>query len=164
MGTTRIGRYLNTKGSGKSVSDYAAVHSDEGGFNRTSGKNSRLRLISGGHGQKGMLLLDKYNIKYNVVKEYSNGVRVGNIPDHRDKRKRSGTNQSWFPKSWTIKDIKRAGAHVASLKGNRHAPDGITVWGIYKGVHVGVIRTHGKIATVFPNADQSAALNRKRRK
>lgn len=109
-------------------------------------------------------LFDKYGIKYDIVKTYPNGVRVGNIPGHDKKSKRSGTGQSWFPRSWTDKDIKRAGSHVAGLKGNRHMPDGIAVYGTYKGVRVGVIRTNGKIATVFPDSNQTPALNRRRRK
>ncbi len=32
MGTGKSGRYLNTRGSGRSVSDYALVHSNEGTF------------------------------------------------------------------------------------------------------------------------------------
>lgn len=71
--------------------------------------------------------------------------------------------QTWFPKSWTTKDIRHAGEHVAGLKGNRHAPDGKAVYGVYKGVRVGVIRTNGKIATVFPDADQSSVLKKRRK-
>lgn len=111
-----------------------------------------------------MKQLDKYGIKYNIVKTYPNGVRVGNIPDHKDKRKRTGINQAWFPKTWTARDIKRAGSHVAGLKHNRRVPDGQPIWGIYKGVRVGVIRTHGKIATIFPDTDQSSVLTKRRKK
>lgn len=50
------------------------------------------------------------------------------------------------------------GYHFASLKSNRGAPDGVTMWGTYRGVHVGVIKTNGKVATVFPDEDQSAVL------
>ena len=32
MGTTKSGRYLNTKGSARTVSDYALIHSSEGAF------------------------------------------------------------------------------------------------------------------------------------
>ena len=32
MGTGKSGRYLNTRGSGRTVSDYALVHSNEGTF------------------------------------------------------------------------------------------------------------------------------------
>ena len=71
--------------------------------------------------------------------------------------------QTWFPKSWTTKDIRRAGEHVAGLKGNRHVPDGKAVYGVYKGVRVGVIRTNGKIVTVFPDADQSSVLKKRRK-
>lgn len=68
MGTSKSGRYLNTKGSGRSVSDFALVHSSEGAFTRSqirvNGKMViKLRLNNGGHGQKGMELLDKYGIK-----------------------------------------------------------------------------------------------------
>ena len=70
MGTSKSGRYLNTEGAFKSVSDFALVHSVEGSFVkkriRVKGKvKSQLRLECGGHGQKGMDLLDKYGIKYN---------------------------------------------------------------------------------------------------
>lgn len=169
MGTTKSGRYLNTKGSGRSVSDFALVHSNEGSFTRSltrvNGKAViQLRLNGGGHGQKGMDLLDKYHIKYNIVKTYPNGVRVGNIPTHKDRNKRTGIGQAWFPKSWTENDIRRAGEHVAGLKRNRRIPNGKTIYGVYKGVRVGVKRTNGHIATVFPDSDQSSVLKRRHKK
>lgn len=164
MGTGKSGRCLNTTGSARSVSDFALVHSIEGLFTKPMRKKDRLRLKSGGHGQKGMILLDKYGIKYNIVKTYPNGVRVGNIPDHKDRRKQKGTTQSWFPEFWSPKDIRRAGEHVGSLKKNRHSPDGIAVFGNYKGVRVGVIRINGKIATVFPDHDQEPILRRRKKK
>ncbi|MBR2750749.1 MAG: EndoU domain-containing protein [Clostridiales bacterium] len=168
MGTSKSGRYLNTKGSGRSVSDFALVHSSEGTFKwrmiKKDGKTSKkIRLASGGHSQYGMELLDKYKIEYHIVKTYTNGVRVGYIPDHANKQKRSGIGQAWFPKEWTNRDIRRAGEHVAGLRQNRRSPDGVTMWGVYKGVRVGVIKTHGKIATVFPDSDQSSVLRRKKK-
>ena len=160
MGTSKSGRYLNTKGSGRSVSDFALIHSSEGAFTRSQTRINgqmviKLRLNNGGHSQKGMELLDKYGIKYNIVKTYPNGVRIGNIPNHMQRSKRSKTGQSWFPKSWTEKDIRRAGEHVAGLKRNRHIADGQKIFGTYKGVRVGVMRTNGKIATVFLDSDQT---------
>ena len=163
MGTCKNGRYLNSKGSGRSVSDFALVHSSEGKYTKPSRKGDKLRLVSGGHGQTGMDQLDKYGIKYNVEKTYSNGVRVGNIPTHKNPNKRKSMGQTWFPKSWTTKDIRHAGEHVAGLKGNRHVPDGKAVYGVYKGVRGGVIITNGKIATVFPDADQSSVLKKRRK-
>lgn len=159
MGTTRSGKYLNTAGSARKVSDFALIHSSEGAFvkrmRKGKDKNKHpLRLDKGGHGQAGINLLDKYKIEYHIVKTYPNGVRVGNAPDHTDRRKRSGIGQAWFPATWSNKDIKRAGTHVAGLKHNRHVPDGKIVWGNYKGVRVGVIHTHGKIATIFPDKIQ----------
>ena len=62
MGTSKSGRYLNTKGSGRSVSDFALVHSSEGTFKwrqvKINGQmKKQIRLASGGHSQKGMALL-----------------------------------------------------------------------------------------------------------
>lgn len=164
MGTSKNGRYLNTKGSGRSVSDFALVHSNEGKYTKPTRKGERLRLVSGGHGQTGMEQLDKYGIKYNVEKTFPNGVRVGNIPDHKNPYKRKSMGQTRFPSSWSAKDIRHAGEHVAGLKGNRRMPDGEAFFGVYKGVRVGVIKTNGKIATVFPDANQSSVLKKKRRK
>lgn len=169
MGTSMSGRYLNTKGSGRSVSDFALVHSSEGAFTRSQTRvNGKvviiLRLNNGGHGQKGMNLLDKYGIEYHVIKTYPNGVRVGNIPNHMQKNKKTGVGQAWFPASWSEKDIRRAGEHVAGLKGNRRVPDGYRTYGVYKGVRVGIIKTNGKIATVFPDSDQNSAIKRRKGK
>lgn len=113
-------------------------------------------MKTGGHGQTGMNELDKYGIEYHIVKTYPNGVRVGYIPAHKQKRKQSGTGQSWFPKEWTSKEIKRAGEHVANLKHNKSVSvrDGKPVYGMWKGVRVGVIRTKGIIATIFPDSEQ----------
>lgn len=168
MGTSRCGRYLNTRGSGQSVSDFALVHYNEGVFTwrniHINGKPARkIRLSNGGHGQKGMDMLKKYSIEYHILKTYPNGVRVGYLPDHCKKFKRSGTGQAWFPKTWTEKDIRRAGEHVAGLKANRHIANGVKVFGIYKGVRVGIMRTNGKIATVFPDSNQAAALKRRKK-
>ena len=57
---------------------------------------------------------------------------------------------AWFPKSWTNRDMVRAGEHVSRLKHNRGVKDGVTIWGVYKGVKVCVKKTNGQIATVFP--------------
>lgn len=160
MGTGKSGRYLNTRGSARSVSDFALVHSNEGLYTKPMRKGEILRLKSGGHGQKGMEQLKKYGIEFHVVKIYSNGVRIGYIPNHKNKLKRNGVGQAWFPKNWTERDIRRAGEHVSGLKGNRHTPDGKAVYGTYKGVRVGVIRTHGQISTVFPDNKQSTILRR----
>lgn len=153
MGTTKPGRVLNTRGSAGSASEYAIVHSNEGAFTRPQ-KGNKIRLKVGGHGQTGMDLLDKYGIQYNIVKTYPNGVRVGNIPTHKKKMKQTGTGQAWFPKDWTEKDIKHAGEHVANLKGNKHVKDGVAVYGNWKGVRVGVIRTNGMLSTIFPDSKQ----------
>ncbi len=153
MGTTKSGRVLNTRGAAGSASQFSVVHSNEGAYTKPRNGN-HIRLKSGGHGQAGMNELDKYGIRYKVEKTYLNGVRVGHVLDHTNKAKTKSMGQSWFPKNWTSKDIKHAGEHVANLKGNRHTKDGVAVFGMWKGVRVGVIRTHGQIGTIFPDAKQ----------
>lgn len=69
---------------------------------------------------------------------------------------------AWFPKNWTQKDMVRAGEHVSQLKHNRGARDGQTIWGTYKGVRVGVIKTHGQVATVFPDSQYQPKPKKRR--
>ena len=154
MGTGKDGRYLSTVGSRTSASEYAVVHSNEGTLIKSGKRHDKLRLASGCHGQDGMDLLDKYKIAYNVTHTYKNGVRIGNVPNHKRRDKRSGSNQSWFPRSWTATTIRRAGEHVAGLKRNANPTDGVAIFGRYKGVRVGVIMTNGKIGTIFPDKNQ----------
>ena len=153
MGTTKSGRVLNTRGASGSASHFAVVHSNEGAYTKPQ-KDNHIRLKSGGHGQTGLKELDKYGIEYHIVKTYPNGVRVGYLPNHWNKKKRESIYQSWFPANWTTKDIKHAGEHVANLKGNKHVKDGVIVFGNWKGVRVGVIRTRGQIGTIFTDSNQ----------
>ena len=76
MGTSRSGRYLNTKGNRRHASDFALVHSNEGKFKwrqprDTKNGEKRIRLESGGHGEDGRKLLDKYRIEYDKLDELS---------------------------------------------------------------------------------------------
>ena len=162
MGTTKSGRILNTYGAAGTASQFSVVHSNEGGYTKPH-KGKHIRLKSGGHGQLGMNELNKYGIRYKVEKTYPNGVRVGYVIDHTNKAKRKSMSQSWFPSNWTSKDIEHAAEHVANLNGNRHSKDGVAVFGMWKGVRVGVIRTHGQIGTIFPDSKQLIGKRGKKR-
>ena len=135
-----------------SVDVDALKHSSQGDFtyDPKTGKVSKMK--SGGHGQSNIDFLNKNNMEYNIIKVYDNGVRVGNVPGHKDKLKRTGSNQSWFPETWSDTDIASAGEYVGNLPENKNVSDGVVVFGKYNGVRVGVIRTNGKISTVFPDA------------
>lgn len=87
------------------------------------------------------------NIEFNIIKEYKNGVRVGNVSRHTNNKKQSGLNQSWFPKNWDRRKIKQAGQVVS--RGEKKL-DGQVKVGYYGNVKVGVIRTNGDVATIFP--------------
>lgn len=169
MGTTRCGRYMNTKGSKRHASDFALIHSNEGKFKWRQDRNckngeKKIRLAGGGHGEDGRKLLEKYGIEYHIVKTYPNGVRIGYVNDHVSKIKQSGTNMTWFPSSWDKKTIRRAGEHVAQLKRNANPKDGVPIFGIYKGVRTGVIMTDGQIGTIFPDSVQGKSSHRRKRK
>lgn len=132
-------------GKKENISKSSIEHSSIGSFN-TNG-----RMLSGGHSQKNINHLKKNNVPYNIEKTYVNGVRVGNIPSHKSPKKRTGNNQSWFPKHWNDGTIKRAGQVVA--RGEK-LKDGETKFGHYGRVNVGIKRTNGKISTIFPASRQ----------
>lgn len=134
------------------IGESALNHSSVGDFtyNPKTGKVSKMK--GGGHGQANIDFLEKNGLKYEIVDTYPNGVRVGNVADHKVKGKRTGTNQSWFPESWSENDIVNAGEYVGNLKENINAVDGVISYGEVNGVRVGVIRTDGKISTIFPDA------------
>lgn len=160
MGTGESGNYYTSHGS-KFVHHEALIHSIDGIFIHDPKTGRPTRMKSGGHDQANLDLMDKLGIKYNIIKIWPNGVRVGNIPEHKVPFKRQGENQAWFPTTWRATDIVKAGEYIVSLKRNANTPDGITMWGTFKGVRVGVKKTNGKIATIFPDSDQSTMHRRK---
>lgn len=147
LGTGYSGIYYTSHGS-KKIHHNAIRHSMEGEYTKDKHGHPQ-RLKSGGHGQDSMKVMDKYGIKYNIVKTFPNGVRVGNIPDHKRKKEQTGAIHAWFPKSWKQSDIIKAAEFVAAR--NKGAKDGEAVFANYHGVRVGIIKTHGNIATVFPD-------------
>ncbi len=127
-------------------------HASEGEFTYSPKTKMVSKMKSGGHGQANIDFLEKNNIEYNILKVYDNGVRVGNVPGHKEKLKRTGIEQAWFPEHWTEEDIINAGKYVGTLPNNKNSIDGHIVFGNYKGVRVGIIRSNGKISTIFPDS------------
>ena len=138
------------------ISDSAIKHSSLGDFtiNPRTGKISKFKC--GGHGEENIKFLKDNNIDFNVAYEYNNGVRVGNVPGHKEKKKRSGNNQTWFPKCWNRKTIKKAGEKV--LKKNNNLPNGKQATSMYKNVKVGIRKTNGQVATIYPTKDQKGGI------
>ncbi|MGG2014043.1 EndoU domain-containing protein [Bacillus sp. S10(2024)] len=134
-----------------SVEEQPLNYASKGDFTFDPKTNTINKFKSGGHGQENIDFLKQHGIQYNIEHTYGNGIRIGNVPDHKSKPKRTGTGQAWFPESWTRNDIKEAGEYVANLQENINVKDGNMIFGEYKGVRVGVIKTNGKIVTVFPD-------------
>lgn len=152
----KLFKFLFKKRKEKYFSHNAIEHSNKGTW---VGK-SKERLDGGGHGEKALTYLKNNNIKYNIVKTYDNGVRVGNIPTHKDIKKRSGTNQSWFPNKWDDKIIENAGTKVFKRTANSSRKFN---FGYYRRVKVGIVRDKEKITTVFPDSKQTDKKGRERK-
>ena len=132
-------------GKKENISSSSIEHSSKGNYQPNG------RIKGGGHGEECIKHLKENEIDFNILKTYNNGVRVGNIPSHKEPKKRSGLTQTWFPKSWKRDTIKKAGQVVA--RGNKY-PDGKVKSGHYSNVNVGIIRTNGKVSTIFPMSIQ----------
>ncbi len=146
------------------VSKKAQHHSSRGTFTYSRDGARAYKMLGGGHGQENITHLVARKIPYNIVFEYENGVRRGNVSIHRRKNHRTGDMQCWFPASWSRNDIADAGRHVMSLKRNQKRKNGKIYWGMYKRVSVGVYTDKGFISTIFPNYEQRGGLSRVKKK
>lgn len=135
------------------VSCNSVLHSDEGEYS-----NNGERHISGGHGQTSIDYLEKNQIDYEINKEYNNGVRVGNILNSKQKYSRSGNNHTWFPKEWSIADIREAGELITSKYSNQKIKDGEKRTITFKNVKVVGIYNKGEITTLFPHKNQNGGV------
>jgi hypothetical protein len=135
------------------VRQSALIHSSLGDF-KISANGGEIRMKSGGHGEDNIKKLRNLGIGYNIVEQYPNGVRLGNIPTHVESRRRTGTFHTWFPKSWSRNKIKVAGEKtINSIP--YEIPNGVVVFGNYRKVKVGVIKRKGRVVTIFPYFKQS---------
>ena len=69
------------------ISDKVLSHSDIGEFtgysNPKKPEKGGGKFLSGGHSQANIEELERRKIEYNIVKVYENGVRAGNVPEHK---------------------------------------------------------------------------------
>ncbi|MEI2987756.1 MAG: phage minor head protein [Oscillospiraceae bacterium] len=130
------------------VSKERLEHSSLGDWTKTN------RLEKGGHGQRGMEKLFSTGVKPIIYKEYSNGVRIGSVPEHKSPTKKTGSNrknsdigQSWFPKDWNDDKILLAGTYTAN-NGNGNNINRLCV---YDNVEIVVFINDGQVGTICPN-------------
>ena len=142
----------------ETIGKKAIEHSSLGEFTKGDSKHPP-RLKSGGHGEENIKELNKRGIAYNIIKLYPNGVRLGNVPTHKEANKRVNDGQVWFPRDWNRRTIKKAGEKIINSK-HEKVDDGATIYGIYGKVSVGVKKQEGKVKTVFPNYKQSGGKNK----
>ena len=157
MGSGRSGLYSSlaqpvSKRLSISIPAKTVAHASVGTFLKNSN-----RLKSGGHGQANIEEMKRRNIEFVVKETFHNGVRLGYVPNHYEKRRQGlGKNQIgqlWFPKNWTENDIREAGKSV--LKSYRgKIKDGTKATGWYNNVKVGIIIRNHQITTIFPTIEQ----------
>ncbi len=138
-------------------------HAAVGDF--TNPKNPKKQKVgnmaSGGHGEANIQFLKEHGIEYNILEVLPNGVRLGNVPSHKSKLKRTGKTQAWFPEDWTDEEIEKAGLYVANLQDKTKYiinDKGVIIekFANYKGITVGVIydKQQRQIKTIFPDSEQ----------
>lgn len=131
------------------VSKDKLEHSSHGDWTTTK------RLINGGHGQRGMEKLLDTGVEPVIYKQYSNGVRIGSVPNHTNNMKRTVSNkpdsdigQSWFPEEWNDEKILLAGTYSANKGIVESAVKRVC---IYDDVEVVVYINDGGVGTICPN-------------
>lgn len=130
------------------VPDKTLRHSTVGDYVKPSKDYPNGRLKKGGHSQKCIDELINKGIDYKITKICDNGVRLGYVPEHKQRTKQSGIGQSWFPDNWSDDDIRNAGTYVA----NAVKSDDIIKFAEYNGIKVGVfIDDDGFPSTIFPD-------------
>lgn len=147
----------------KFISQKTQKHSAKGDFvyPKEYRPQKVLTMKSGGHGQENIVFLKKKKLSFSVDTEFANGVRLGHIDRHFQRRDKRKNGHAWFPSSWDRQDIKKAGQHVVSLKRNAKLIDGYKHTGRYRGVTVGVIARKGLVKTVFPFFDVNKHARKK---
>ncbi|AZJ32969.1 hypothetical protein D6200_10550 [Tenacibaculum mesophilum] len=144
------------------ITEDVLKHANHGEFSLPANpKRSMLpgKMRVGGHGQDNLVFLDEIGRKYRVEHTYENGVRIGGVEGHDKRIKklvegRNNTGQSWFPKDWNSAKIEEAYKYVVrnNLDAFKQLQDGPPpLFDVYDGVRVGVIKTKGKPATIFPD-------------
>ncbi len=130
------------------VPDKTIKHSTVGDYINSSKDYPNGRLKNGGHSQKCIDELKNKGIDYKITKVYDNGVRLGYVPEHKQKTKQSGIGQSWFPETWDDNEVLKAGTYTA----NNSRDDGMPKFAEYNGVRVGIfLDSEGNPSTIFPD-------------
>lgn len=133
----------------------ALEHSVRGEYKAASKQWPSGRLISGGHSQAALKECDRRGIEYQITETLENGVRIGNVPSSKTKRKRDQGGQTWFPENWTEDDILTAGTYIANSASDSEIDYGCT--GEFRGVRIRTLFSNGEISSIFPLYNQEEA-------
>lgn len=144
------------------ISSLAVKHSSQGGFSKLANPKKPPSLKNGGrpngggHSQRGIDKILERGWTVDITKTYKNGVRIGNIPEHTQKFRRSGSQMSWFPENWTDDDILIAGTNIANNE--KFLPikkgdiiSGYRATGTYNNVVICITKNlDGQIDSIYP--------------
>ena len=135
-----------------SASKNEMKHSSRGIFSYTNGKPTK--MLKGGHGERNLQYLRKYELSHAINHTDPNGVRYGQIDCHVRRRERQPRGHVWFPQKWNDATIAKAGLHVANLKRNKLKADHTPMHGKYKNVFVVTYKSRGRICGICPKFEQ----------
>lgn len=169
VGKARIIAELNKLFDTVYIGDDVLLHSnivDFAGINNPKKSLEPGKMLGGGHGEANIVKLNQLKRSYKIEYVYENGVRIGSISQIADKFKKTTSNkiitgQSWFPVNWDTRKIYQAGKFVINNKFKEfiEIKDGLPVFDTFEGVRVGVMKTDGKPATIFPDNAMQPKLN-----
>lgn len=89
---------------------------------------------SGFHTESSLKRLEEAGFPARINKILPNGVRVGEIPCHKDVVKRCHNGQAWFPEDWTDDDVLTAATYVINQPENHMS----------KYLYIGKYEIHGE--------------------
>lgn len=114
------------------------------------------RLVGGGHLTVVRKTLVEQGVECPILHECPNGVRFGNISNHRERQKRYHGGQSWFPDGWTEDTVLKAGKHVyATGEEVDSFGHGRAFEGMYDGVNVRInVLEDGVVNNINPSYNQ----------
>lgn len=118
------------------------------------------KMKNGGHSQSNIEELKRRGFQYRIAHTYNNGVRIGEVEEHKDSEKRFDEDgQAWFPKTWDDDKVLVAGTYIANkgtLEIQNDNPFRCDYVGTYKGIKITIICDRDKRipSTIFPNDKQ----------
>ena len=134
-------------------------HTTKGKFTGLKNPNKSVSISNGGrpdggfHSESSFKILKNSGTPGTVNETLPNGVRIGNIELHKDKKKRDLNGQTWFPKDWSDDDILIAATSIVNNPANKISDNIYFGNYICHDENVGIKIHTNKPGSIFPDKD-----------